>query len=233
MFTGPAGVGKFAVARATAAVLNCSSPQQDHEGLAVDACGICRSCDRIGRSLHVDVLAVEPDERASIKIDVVRDVLERTGYRPFEGQRRVVIIRDADTLEVAAQNALAQVARRTATCDGIRPDDGRAKCAAADRAIAVHAAAVRAPHRTRGGTRAGARSRDGRARRSSRCRAIGRPRRGGTHPRLDRCRRPSRSGAAALAPGGGEHRGCRPAAGCGAFAYRDLEKGTAPGRSCR
>jgi DNA polymerase III subunit delta' len=106
MFAGPAGVGKFAVARATAAVLNCSSPRQDHEGLAVDACGICRSCDRIGRSLHVDVLAVEPDERASIKIDVVREVLERTGYRPFEGQRRVVIIRDADTLEVAAQNAL-------------------------------------------------------------------------------------------------------------------------------
>ena len=106
MFAGPAGVGKFAVARATAAVLNCSSPQRDREGLAVDACGICRSCDRIGRSLHVDVLAVEPDERASIKIDVIRDVLERTGYRPFEGQRRVVIVRDADTLEVAAQNAL-------------------------------------------------------------------------------------------------------------------------------
>jgi DNA polymerase-3 subunit delta' len=106
MFAGPAGVGKFAVARAIAAVLNCSSPRHDHEGLPADACGMCRSCDRINRALHVDVIAVEPDERASIKIDVVRDVLERTGFRPFEGRRRVVILRDADTLEIAAQNAL-------------------------------------------------------------------------------------------------------------------------------
>ena len=49
--------------------------------------------------MHVDVIALEPDDRASIKIDVVRDVLTRTGYRPFEGKRRVVLIREADTLE--------------------------------------------------------------------------------------------------------------------------------------
>jgi DNA polymerase-3 subunit delta' len=106
MFAGPGGVGKFAVARAVAAVLNCSSPRRDREGLAVDACGVCRACDRIARGLHVDVLALEPDERASIKIDAVRDVLQRTGFRPFEGRRRVVVLRDADALEIAAQNAL-------------------------------------------------------------------------------------------------------------------------------
>ena len=54
----------------------------------------------------MDVIEIEPDERASIKIDVVRDALERTAFRPFEGRRRVVILRDADTLEIAAQNAL-------------------------------------------------------------------------------------------------------------------------------
>ena len=31
-----------------------------------------------------------PDERASIKIDVIREVLERTAFRPFEGRRRMV-----------------------------------------------------------------------------------------------------------------------------------------------
>ncbi len=56
--------------------------------------------------MHVDVIVLQPDERASIKIDVVRDVLERTAYRPFEGKRRVVLIREADTLEPAAQNSL-------------------------------------------------------------------------------------------------------------------------------
>jgi DNA polymerase-3 subunit delta' len=106
LFAGRAGVGKFLTARAVAATLNCQSPVKDVGGLAIDACGACRACDRITREMHVDVIALEPDERASIKIDVVRDVLARTGFRPFEGRRRVVIIRDADTLEVASQNAL-------------------------------------------------------------------------------------------------------------------------------
>jgi DNA polymerase-3 subunit delta' len=72
----------------------------------VDACGVCRNCDRIARGVFVDVIAVEPDEKASIKIDVIRDVLSRTSYRPFEGKRRVVLIREAETLETASQNSL-------------------------------------------------------------------------------------------------------------------------------
>jgi len=106
LFAGPNGVGKFLTARAVAACLNCLAPVRDAPGLAVDACDSCRSCDRVERGLHVDVFAIEPDDRASIKIDVIRDVLSRTGFRPFEGRRRVVIIREADTLEPAAQNAL-------------------------------------------------------------------------------------------------------------------------------
>ena len=106
MFAGPGGVGTFAVARAVAAALNCLSPLTDDAGFPVDACGSCRSCDRVGRGVHVDAIEVEPDDRASIKIDVIREVLARTGFRPFEGRRRVVIIRDADALEPAAQNAL-------------------------------------------------------------------------------------------------------------------------------
>jgi DNA polymerase-3 subunit delta' len=106
LFAGPAGIGKYVVAKAVACALNCSEPVQTRDGLPYDACGACRSCDRINRDIHVDVLTLAPDDRASIKIDVVRDALERTGFRPFEGRRRVVIIRDADTLEVASQNAL-------------------------------------------------------------------------------------------------------------------------------
>jgi DNA polymerase-3 subunit delta' len=121
LFAGPSGVGKWAVARATAQAMNCLDPStqpspasQDSvslrasrdAGLAMDACGKCRACDRIARGVHVDVIALEPDDRASIKIDPVRDVLSKTGFRPFEGRRRVVLIREADTLEPASQNAL-------------------------------------------------------------------------------------------------------------------------------
>jgi len=107
LFAGPMGVGKWRVALATAQALNCLEPGRGvEEQLAVDACGRCRACDRIARGMHVDVIVVEPDEKASIKIDVVRDVLSRTAYRPFEGRRRVVLVREADTLEPQSQNAL-------------------------------------------------------------------------------------------------------------------------------
>lgn len=105
LFAGPSGVGKWAVARATAQAVNCIEPVKS-EDLALDACGKCRSCDRIARGVHVDVIALQPDDRASIKIEPVRDVLSKTGFRPFEGRKRVVLIREADSLEPAAQNSL-------------------------------------------------------------------------------------------------------------------------------
>lgn len=101
LFAGPAGVGKWRVARALAAALNCQERRSDG-----DACGRCRSCDRIARDVHVDVTTLAPDDTGKIKIDEVREVLLRCALRPFEGQRRVVLIRDADALLEAAQNAL-------------------------------------------------------------------------------------------------------------------------------
>jgi len=105
LFAGPSGVGKWAVARAAAQTVNCVQRVAGSE-LAVDACGTCRSCDRIARGVHVDVIMLEPDDRASIKIEPVRDLLSKTGFRPFEGRKRVVLIREADTLEPSAQNSL-------------------------------------------------------------------------------------------------------------------------------
>ena len=106
LFAGPSGVGKSLVAQATAAAINCLSPLATVDGLAIDACGECRSCDRIARGVHVEVSRLEPDDMGAIKIDVVRDVLERTAFRPFEGRRRVVIIDHAEALLDASQNAL-------------------------------------------------------------------------------------------------------------------------------
>lgn len=110
LFAGPSGVGKWAVARATAQAINCLEPVKPAGELAphldMDACGKCRACDRIARGVHVDVMTLEPDDKASIKIDPVRDVLSHTSFRPFEGRKRVVLIREADTLEPSSQNAL-------------------------------------------------------------------------------------------------------------------------------
>jgi DNA polymerase-3 subunit delta' len=106
LFAGPPGVGKWAVAMATAQALNCQDPVRSVGGLPIDACGKCRSCGRVARGVHVDVIALSPDDKGAIKIDFVREMLGSTGFRPFEGKRRVVAIREADALTEESQNAL-------------------------------------------------------------------------------------------------------------------------------
>ena len=109
LFAGPAGVTKRQTALAVAQTLNCLDLRQltDTAGRAMtDACGVCASCMRIHRGVHPDVVIVEPADTGAIRIDQIRDVVERAAYRPFEGRRRVVVIDEADALMAPAQNAL-------------------------------------------------------------------------------------------------------------------------------
>jgi DNA polymerase-3 subunit delta' len=113
IFSGPAGVGKRAVALAVAQAINCANAQRPADvtgavraSLAIDACGACPSCSRIARGIHPDVQTIAPGDTGSIKIDEIRDVLRQVGFRPFEARRRVIIVDDAEALGREAQNAL-------------------------------------------------------------------------------------------------------------------------------
>jgi DNA polymerase-3 subunit delta' len=122
LFTGPSGIGKRLTALSVAQALNCleqppatsvqppasslEPPAPSPQPPAWDACGHCSACTKIARGVHPDVLVVEPGDSGSIKIDQVRDIVDRVGYRPFEGRRRAVIIDEADALVPAAQHAL-------------------------------------------------------------------------------------------------------------------------------
>ena len=134
LLAGPAGVGKRRAAVAIAEAVNCLKPQDVASGfpppprlrqdlaeaqsakagsrtdsggeIVRDGCGECAACRRIQRGVHPDVILIEPGDMGSIKIDKVRDVIDRADFRPFEGRRRVVIIDEADALVEPAQNAL-------------------------------------------------------------------------------------------------------------------------------
>jgi DNA polymerase III subunit delta' len=105
LLAGPPGVGKRLTAVAIAQAINCLQPQSP-KGFERDACGECASCRRIARGIHPDVIVVEPGEMGTIKIEQLRDVIDRSQYRPFEGRRRVVIIDEADAAGDDAQSAL-------------------------------------------------------------------------------------------------------------------------------
>jgi DNA polymerase-3 subunit delta' len=100
IFAGPSGVGKRATAIAVAQALNCLEARQG------DACGTCAACSRIARGVHPDVLIVEPGDSGNIKIEPIREAVDRTAFKPFEGRRRAVIVDEADAMVPQAQNAL-------------------------------------------------------------------------------------------------------------------------------
>jgi DNA polymerase-3 subunit delta' len=112
LFAGPAGVGKRRTAVAVARALNCLTPFRAEAAsgadplIVEDACGECASCRRIARGVHPDVIVIEPGESGSIKVEQVREVIDRAAYRPFEGRRRVVIVDEADAMMASAQSAL-------------------------------------------------------------------------------------------------------------------------------
>jgi DNA polymerase-3 subunit delta' len=112
IFAGPEGVGKRSMAIALAQFLNCTNASNagagtgDSDPARQDACGVCPSCKRIARGVHADVMQIVPGDSGAIKVEQVREAVERTAYRPFEGRRRVVIIDEADALVLQAQDAL-------------------------------------------------------------------------------------------------------------------------------
>lgn len=111
ILSGPQGIGKRMAAMAVAQAVNClelpaAAADRPEEW---DACGVCAACKRIARGVHPDVLVLEPNDKGNIKIEQVRDAIDRSAYRPFEGRLRVTIIDQADGLERSAQNALLKI----------------------------------------------------------------------------------------------------------------------------
>lgn len=112
LFTGPPHIGKSTLALWLAQTLLCQTP---HTG-APAPCGVCRVCIRIAHGTHPDVQTfslarqAQGSDRASasreLGIDAVREIVREIDLLPFEAERKVYIIEDAETLTEEAANGL-------------------------------------------------------------------------------------------------------------------------------
>lgn len=128
LFYGPDGVGKAATALEWAKALNCTDPQARQTG---DACGVCASCRALDRGTHPDVLLVDFAYQAQLEIkkdasskgyeeelekeiakqqhlnvNTIRHITAKSQQKSMNGGWKVMIIREAQSMQPAAANAL-------------------------------------------------------------------------------------------------------------------------------
>jgi DNA polymerase-3 subunit delta' len=97
LFEGPPGVGKRSAALGLAMALSC--PVEPAEG-----CGGCETCRRIDGGLHPDVPTFAA-ETAQIVIDQAKVMVALAQSRPHEAAVRLIIVDDADRMNINAANA--------------------------------------------------------------------------------------------------------------------------------
>ena len=105
LFYGQDSVGKKLTAYQLGKALNCNTRGP------LDSCDTCSSCLKIEKGIHPDVFTLEPQKysptarEAVIKIDAIRELQKKLMYLPYEGKIKIVIINDAENMNLQAANS--------------------------------------------------------------------------------------------------------------------------------
>ena len=95
------GLGKQQLAVQFAKFLLCESPQQDQP------CGECKSCHQFEARTHPDFILLEPEEAGkSIKVQQIRELVNRFELASHYTRYRVAVINPADAMNMSASNSL-------------------------------------------------------------------------------------------------------------------------------
>lgn len=106
LFSGPAGSGKRAAARAFVAELLASgAPDPDS----------ARRRALADPSPHPDLAWLKPPGAQHLVEEVRERIIEASPYRPFEGERRAFVIEEADAMAEESQNALLKTLEEPAS----------------------------------------------------------------------------------------------------------------------
>lgn len=102
ILAGAEGLGKSRFARFLAASLLCDS-KETLQG----PCGSCKSCSMLQASTHPDLSVLTPEEPGKqLKIDAIRDLVDKSTLRVAEQKYRIFLIEPADAMNRAAANSL-------------------------------------------------------------------------------------------------------------------------------
>lgn len=105
LFAGESGIGKKFTAVNLAKALNCQkAAPQPLTPNSRDACDECPSCKKIDAQTHPDLLMLTP-EKGEIRIEEIRAIEEALSFTPYEGKRKIVIVDDAEAMNVSSANA--------------------------------------------------------------------------------------------------------------------------------
>lgn len=95
-----ASVDKVRLAKEFVKAILCEDREMDGS-----SCDACITCQKVDHDNHEDVFLMAA-EGNSIKDEAVEEMQRRLGNRPNAGSRNVVIMEDADTMTLRAQNRL-------------------------------------------------------------------------------------------------------------------------------
>lgn len=98
LLSGDSGIGKRLAAINYAKAVNCLEP------VDFDCCDKCMACKKIDSEMHPDISMIAP-ENGVITIETIRNAQEVISLKPYEGRKKVLIVDDADAMNIYAANA--------------------------------------------------------------------------------------------------------------------------------
>ncbi len=95
---GSIGMGKYTLALAFAKTVLCKSTENK-------PCNVCSACLKVNHLNHPDLHTIEPDGN-SIKNKQIEDFQHELQLKPYESDRKIFIIKQANGMTISAQNRL-------------------------------------------------------------------------------------------------------------------------------